>query len=384
MNKLGKKVSAAWVAVILVLVVLIVLLAVLPGNKNTGKTIDNKEPIRLGLMGPLTGEAASWGQNALAATTLAVKEINEAGGINGRMIEIYAEDDKCTADSVNAITKLINIDQVDVIVGPVCSSSAGPAMPIVQQNEIPVIMWTVSAPKITEIGDNIFRIYPTDTFQGKVGAELIYNELGKKKVAVIYVKNEWGEGLQEYFDQTFTSLGGEIVYKTSVLQKETDFKTEISKIKESGAEAIYAALYPNTGISFSKQMNEMGVSLPVVGGDALSGEEVVTSGYTEGLIVTVPKVDTPEELKTKLKELPGFESLQVSFVAPLAYDAANMMALAIGRSEDKGTEIKEEIAKMSYKGISNPIIEFDEVGDLKTVIFDILIVKDNEAVLYEA
>jgi branched-chain amino acid transport system substrate-binding protein len=323
------------------------------------------------------------GEKCLSWNYLATKEINERGGINGRKVEIVAEDDKCSAEGVNAINKLINIDKVVGILGPLCSSSGGPSLPIAQNSGVPVVIIAASAPRLTKIGDYIFRIYPSDAFQGQVGADFIFNKLGKKKVAIVYVKNDWGEGIKEVFKSKFKELGGEIVYEGGVLQDQKDFRTEITKVKSSGAEVLYFPVYPANAVSAFKQIKEMNLGIPVVGGDTFDGEEVVKSEYADGVIYTVPKINTPEDFKSKIKSLSGFENLQVSIAAPLGYDAAKVMFLAIEKAGVDRQAIKEALKTTSYRGVSNPLIEFDENGDLKNPAFDVKIIKDKQSVPYE-
>jgi branched-chain amino acid transport system substrate-binding protein len=366
------------------LIVVIVILAILAVTVWKPKPVEKEEEvIKIGVLAPLTGEAASWGQNALAGITLATKEVNDKGGINGRKIEIVAEDDKCSAEGVNAINKLINIDKVVGILGPICSASGGPALPIAQNNGVPVVIISASAPHLTKIGDYIFRVYPSDAFQGKVAAEFMFNKLGKKKVAIVYVKNDWGEGIKEVFKTRFKELGGEIVYEGGVLQDQKDFRTEITKVKASGAEALYFPVYPANGISAFKQMKEMDLKIPVVGGDTFSANEVIESEYADGIIYTEGKINMPEDFEQKIKSLPGFENLQINIVAPLGYDATKVMLLAIEKAGVDKQAIKEALKTTSYQGISNPLIEFDENGDLKSPAFDVKIIKDKHSVPYE-
>ena len=180
-----KKIIIGIVAVVLIVV------GISYFSKNSSQPT-SKEPIKIGLVAPMTGEAASYGEAAFGGATLAVKEINDAGGIKGRKIELVVEDDRCSSAGANAISKLVSIDNVTAFIGPVCSASAGPGLPIAQNDKTPVIIIGASAPALTKIGDYIFRNYPSDTFQGKFAAEFVYNTLGKKKTAVIFVKNDWG------------------------------------------------------------------------------------------------------------------------------------------------------------------------------------------------
>src|SRR3989338_4056541 len=368
------------VKIFLALFILIVLIGACSSQNNGNSNSQSSEPIKLGLLLPLTGEAASWGQNALAGATLAANEINSQGGIGGRKIELVAEDDKCSADSVSAIQKLINVDQVTGVIGPICSASGGTALPIAESNGVPVVIVAASAPKLTE-GEYIFRVYPSDSFQGKEAANFIYNTLGKKKIAIVYVKNDWGEGIKNVFAPTFRQLGGEVIYEDGVLQTDKDFKTLITKVKESGAEALYLPVYPAGGVSALKQIKEMNLNIPVIGGDAFDGEEFFKSDYAEDTIYLVARVNSPEDFKAKIKNVKGFENLEVAIAAPLAYDALRVMTEAIkntGSTNKAG--IKEALKQTSINGVSTSKIEFDSVGDLKQVAYDVKVVRSKKSV----
>lgn len=338
--------------------------------------------IKLGWIGPLTGEAASFGQNALAGATLAVNEINAQGGINGRQIKLITEDDKCSASGVEAMQKLVNVNNVDVIAGPVCSASAGPALPVAAQAGTPVMMFTASAPGLTALGDRIFRVYPSDSFQGVEAAKFVYNTLGAHKVAVVYVQNDWGVGIQKVFDDSFKALGGEIVYESGVAQNAADFRTEVTKIKDSGAQAVFAPLHPAEGVNFVKQSTETGLKIPLMGGDAWSGDEFVKSGSVEGSLFMVSKVETPDLFKQKVHTVKGYESLDVSFVASLGYDSVKVMAAAMQKVGTDKAKIAQELYGITYHGVSSPTIEFDSQGDLKQAVFEVKRVTNKEAVNY--
>lgn len=371
------------ILVAVLLVSLLVFAGCTSGNSTTTapqNTQTDNSPIKLGLLLPLTGEAASFGESGLAGATLAVKEINENGGIRGRELQLVAEDDKCSAEGVNAIQKLINVDKVVAIVGPVCSGSGGPALPIAQQNGIPVVITSASAPHLTKIGDYIFRDYPSDSFQGKAAADFLYNNLGKKKVAVVYVQNDWGQGIKEVFISRFMELGGEIVYQTGAATTEKDFKTIITKVKESGADVLYIPLYPASGVAMVKQVKEMNLNIPIFGGDSFSGEEFIASGVTDDVMYMVGKVENPENFKVKLKTLQGYENLDANFIAPLTYDGVKIMAEAMRKAGTDKAAIKEALKTTSYQGVSSELIEFDENGDLKKVNFEVKVVKNSKEV----
>ncbi len=351
------------------------------GFLNKSNEPKSNEPIKIGILAPLTGEAASWGENFLAGAELAKKEINDKGGIDGRLINLVIEDSHCkSAVGVSAIDKLINLDKVDVIAGPVCSSVGGAVLPIIQSNAIPSII-IASAPNLTSIGDYIFRDYPSDAFQGKLGAEFIYNKLSKRKAAVVYVKNDWGQGLRDEFTKRFKELGGKVVYDEGINQDSNDLRTQISKIKVSGADVLYIPIYPANAISGLKQIKELSLGIPVVGSDSLRGEEVLSSPGAEGVMFTTSKFNNPEEFIQKIHKLPGKENLAVGTIAPIGYDIVNIFAKVIKSSGVNANKIKNSLDKLHYiSGISSLLIEFDKIGDLKNPQSEIMIVKSGKAV----
>ena len=274
--------STKWVIGVLV-VVAIIAVAYGAYNKKGGAPVE-AAPIKIGLSSPMTGEAASYGEGFSAGAELAVREINEAGGINGSLIELIIEDDQCSAKGVNAVSKLVTVDAVTAIVGPMCSAAAGPGLPIAQNAGVPVIV-VGSAPHLTKVGDYIFRDYPSDAFQGKFAAEFLYNDLGKRKAAIIYTKNDWGMGIQEVFAKRFVELGGEVVYNEGVVQDSTDLRTQLTKAKEAGPDVLYFPVYPQNGAAGFKQAKELGLEATIVGGDSFEGEETWQIPEAEGIFV---------------------------------------------------------------------------------------------------
>ncbi len=336
-------------------------------------------PIRIGASLPLTGEAASLGEQMKAGLDVALKEINDAGGLGGRLVEIVYEDDKCSNAGASTFNKLISIDNVVAIIGPLCSAAAGPAVPIAEQSNVPTLLWA-SAPALTA-GEYIFRTYPSDSFQGKFSAEYIFNVLGKKKVAVLYVKNDWGQGLTDVFVERFGELGGAVSLSEGMDQNSTDVRTTLLKIKATAPEALFAPLYPAGGTAAVKQMKQLGLSIPVIGGDAYGAEEFVSTPEAAGTLFTEGKF--PEQsaaFKEKIKSITGFES---GVFTPLAYDTLKVLARVIERVGTNSQDIKEGLTQVSFTGgLSSPLIEFDQRGDLKQAEFTVKIVEGGKGIPY--
>ncbi len=362
----------------IIIIVLIIwgISALVPNNETGGPATTSGEPIKIGFVGPLTGEAASLGEGGKAGLETALKEINDAGGVGGRKIEVVFEDDRCSKDGVSAFNKLISANDVTAIIGPICSASGGPGLPIAQKAGVPVIFWA-SAPSLTKIGDYVFRLYPSDAFQGKFAAEYVKNKLGKSRVAVLYVKNDWGQGLRDAFVNRFTELGGTTVYDDGAAQDTKDLKSSVSKIKAAKPDAIYFPAYPSLAIIGFKQMKDLGINVPILGGDAFEAEEVFKSEVAEGVMFTVGIIRNSDEFKAKIKDATGVES---NFAAPPAYDALYVLAKIM---RDVGTDrvaIKDALSKLDYRdGVSLPVIKMGPDRELTEAEFEVKVVKDGKA-----
>jgi len=381
-----EKQSKTWLWVIIVIMIagVIYLLATLDNptltTNSNGGTVDIN-PIKIGASFPMTGEAASYGEVASAAARLAVKEINDAGGINGRKIELVIEDDACTSKAANAITKLAEIDKVVAMIGPLCSAAADAGLPVAQKNNLPTVITNLSAPNLTKIGDHIFRIYFSDAFQGKFAAEYIFNTLKKSKVAVLYVKNDWGEGINEVFTARFKELGGQVVFDEGTAQDIKDFRTLVTKLKANKPEIVYLALYPASGAAAIKQLKELAVNTPIIGGDTFDKEEIWRVKEAEGVLYTVVKTYDSPIFREKLNSFAGKEVYQ-SF-ATFVYDAIKILAQVIDKVGTDHKAIVDELVKAVYKGAeSMPMIEFDADREVKNNDFKVMVIKDGKGELY--
>src|SRR3989344_7061766 len=217
-------------------------------------------PIALGFIEPLTGDAASIGTINRAAVELAVAEVNAAGGVNGRPIEVIYEDGQCNAKAAtNAASKLINVNKVRVIIGGLCSTETAAFGPGAMQAKVIVFSPGSSAPTLSQLGKYFFRNYPSDAFQGKFAAEYAYNTLGARKIAVIYHISDWGTGIKEIFEARFKELGGQIVAENGEPQIARDYRTDLSKTKAANPDYIYSPTYPEGGTALLKQAKELGI-----------------------------------------------------------------------------------------------------------------------------
>ncbi|MFA6269497.1 MAG: ABC transporter substrate-binding protein, partial [archaeon] len=190
---MNKKILTGGVIALIVLAIIAIGFNVTQINGNF--TAGAKETIKIGYLGPLTGDMASIGEGQLKAVLLAVDEINSKGGINGAKIELIAEDGTCDGKAaITAMTKLVEVDNVKYVVGGQCSSETIAAAPLAEKNKVLLLSPLSSNPNITTMGDYIFRNYPSDSYQGKIAAEYVANTMHLKKAAILSCLSDYCVG----------------------------------------------------------------------------------------------------------------------------------------------------------------------------------------------
>ena len=328
------------------------------------------EPIKIGVLYPLTLEAAAWGDPAKRGAELAIKEINDAGGVAGRQLQAIYEDSQCNPTiGVNAANKLINLDQIKFIVGDICSPVVMPMAPIAEKNKV-IVIAQGSSPNITQAGDYIFRNWPSDEYQGEVMARFTLNDLSFRRLAVLVETQEYTLGLANAFIENFEKLGGKIVIKEAFNTRDRDFRTQLLKIKSANVDAIYIS----TTIAYGKiarQMKELNTTLPILGGDAVGTKEVLedAGGSLEGAYYSFPFFDEKSEViqnfQRKHAALFGAESPLVN-VSAHGYDAVKLLAKALNQCDPKFTTdcMKNELYQIkNFPGVSGETT-FDQNGDV--------------------
>ncbi len=371
-----KKIIIGIVAVVLIIV------GISYFSKNSSQPTF-KETIKIGVILPLTGDLSSFGEGSKIATELAVKEINNSGGVNNRKIETIFEDSKCSnISAVSAVQKLINLDKVSAIIGEICSSATLAVAPIVEKNKTPLVSPCSSAPDITNAGDYIFRTYPSDFFEGKVVAEYTKNKLGYSKVAILYVNNDWGNGLKKVFKENLTKLNGNIAIEESYQQGNKDLRTQLTKIKSINPESIYFIGYIDEAVVVLKQIKEMKINVPIFGNSSWSESKLISEAgnASEGVYWIELKSSTPPVFLEKEMELKrGNKEIPVCSIQ--YYDAVKLLAKSInGLTDISGNNIKDKLYQTTLSGLSGEI-SFDKNGDLVNAEYSVKIIKNGKAEL---
>lgn len=347
-----------------------------------------KIEIKIGAVLPLTGDIAEYGRRCKAGMDIATEEINKSGGINGKAVSIMYEDSRgIPKEGVSAIQKLISINRVKIVIGAVASSVTLAMEPIATKNKVILFSPASSSPKLTGISKYFFRNWPSDVFEATVLAEFVYSKLGLKKVAMLYVNNDYGLGLKTEFSRRFKGLGGEITIEDTYAQGAMDFKTQLAKIKVSKPEAIYLAGYHREMAFATKQIRELGITTQILGDGDYGVPELlkITGKSSEGAIFSIPEYDPhrgSESVKTFANKFyKKYRDYPTNFEAN-GYDAVRIITDAVkiyGMDTDK---IADYIASLKhYQGASGDISYGENRDVIKPV--SIKIVKNNQFELYE-
>jgi branched-chain amino acid transport system substrate-binding protein len=260
--------------------------------------------------------------------------INQAGGVLGRQLELVSYDDAAAPDQASGIArKLIEQDLVVAGISGSYSGATRAAAPIFQEAGIPMISAYAIHPEITVIGDKIFRVGTLADVQGRVGAELIGNVLGVKRVAILTVDNDFGVSLTEGFKAYAEVLGLEIVLEEKYPLGETEFRPIIGKIKEANPEAIYATGYYNEAANLVNQAKEEGLTTQIIGQEGYDSPKFVelAGPASEGVIITTDLNRDSERPMTKLflEQYKAKYGMDADMVGASAFDSVQVLAYAI-------------------------------------------------------
>ena len=351
------------------------------GSKESGDTI------KVGANFELTGNVANYGNATIEGLQLAIDEANEAGGINGKKIELVSVDDKSeAAESINAATKLISDDDVKVIVGPATTGLVLAETQTATDAKVPIIAPCATSPEATvengKVKPYVFRSCFIDPQQGEVMATFAAKEL-KAKTAVIYVDNssDYSKNLGKVFKEKFEAAGGKVVMEEAFLQKDQDFKATLTKLKTANADVMFVPAYYEEVGKIVKQAREMGINSAILGTDGWDDTKVVDIAGADALNNTFFSTHYSE----KDAEVQGFiEAYKKKFnrapnvFAALGYDAGKMLVDALKRAGSGDTEkIREALEATKDLKVGTGTISMDKNHNpIKTAV--ILEMKNGE------
>jgi branched-chain amino acid transport system substrate-binding protein len=362
-SRVGYRQIAMW-AVGIAALGLVVVLAFYVGQRQSS------DKIRIGAILPLTGDSASWGEQGRWGVELAVKECNEAGGIDGKQVEVVFEDSQAIPRvALTAFGKLSQVDKVQAIVGDIVSATTLAMAPLAEERGVVLIAPTASAPALTKAGKYIFRVWPSDHLEGKAAADWAHAQ-GHQRAAVLHIANDYGAGLAEAFRVNFESGGGKVVFTQSYPQDQTDFRTNLTRVKAESPNLVYLIGYYKDVALALKQAKEMGIDTVFLGPTAVESPDLlkIAGDAAEGLvyptIVDFDPADPSERQRQFINKFKAAYGKEPDWASSHAYDATLVILETMKSGARTGEEIRAAIdARRMFEGVTGTI-RFDENGDV--------------------
>lgn len=355
-----------------------------PGDEAPARQGSDTEEILFGEVSSLTGQEATFGNHTRNGIAMAVKEINEAGGIGGKKIRVITYDNQGKpTEAAAAATRLIVQDKVHVLLGEVASARSLAMAPIAQANRVPMITHASTNPRVTEGKPFVFRICFIDPFQGKVMARFAREHLTLDRVAVLRdVRNDYSVGLADFFTREFRSSGGTITSDVSYSSGDIDFKAQLTALRGAKPQALFVPGYYTDVALIARQARELGIDVPLLGGDGwdspalleIGGEALQGSFFSNHYSREDPSPVIQKFVSNYEKlygEPPGG-------MAALGYDAARIAAEAVRQAGSvDGDAIREALAGIKdFGGVTGTITIDRDRNAVKPAV--ILEVKGND------
>lgn len=341
------------------------------------------DTIKVGANLEMTGGSASYGISSKNAIELAFKEINEKGGINGKQLELVVADNKSeAAEATNAMQKLVSQDNVVAVIGPNLSSSVIAASAINNSAKVLDIAPMATNPYVTvdqasgKTKDFNYRTCFIDPFQGTVMAKFATAELGVGNAAILIDNSsDYAKGLAQFFKENFVKEGGAVTAEESYLQKDTDFKATLTKIKVTNPDFLYVpGYYQEVGL-IVKQARELGMNMPIAGGDGwdsakmpeIAGAAALNNTYFSSLYSPEDSSDINKNFVAAYEKAYGQKP---DVFAALSYDSALLVAEAIKNAgSTEPAKISEAMAKINgFSGVSGSVTFDDKHNPVKSAV----------------
>lgn len=335
----------------------------------------DEDVIRIGVNLELSGAYVDYGTQELNGVKLAVKQINDAGGIDGKMIELVTYDNKSeAATAVELQTKLATEDKVSVIVGPAVSSNAKAVVPVSEDYSVPVVFASATAEGVVNDGaaayEYAFRICFGDSFQGVTIANFASESLSATKAAVLKATNDYGTGLSDNFIKQFEANGGVIVKEESFTIGESDFSSVLTNIKNAGDfDVLYVPGYYAEAGKIIAQARSLGIDVPILGGDGFEAPELLGIAGASALndiyyTSHYSSLASDTALQDFMDAYEAEYNASPSAFNALGYDAAQLALDAVERAGDTDASVVKDTLKATkgFVGVTGTI-DFDALHE---------------------
>lgn len=359
-------------------------------NGTGGGGTTGGDRVKVGVFMSLTGETAQFGISSTNGIKMAADEVNAAGGIGGRQVELVVQDDRSDAtEAANIVTKFVSQDGVHAILGEVASSRSIAAAPIAQNARIPMLTPSSTNPEVTRKGDYIFRSCFIDPVQGAAIAQFAAKSLGKRRGALMVARNQdYSTGLEKVISEVFTRLGGQIVVTQSYQSGDQDFNAQLTSIKGSDPEIIFIPGYYGDVALIAKQARDKGITVPLIGGDGwdaaqlytIGGQAIVGSYFTNHY----SPFDTEQKVQKFVTDYQARYGAVPDALAATAYDAAHILFDAIKRAGSlDGKAIRDALAATKdFPGVTGTV-NFNDNRDAVKPIMMIRVEEGGKYVIQE-
>jgi branched-chain amino acid transport system substrate-binding protein len=343
-----------------------------------GGTTTTSNEIVLGHFASMTGSEATFGISTDNGIKLALEEINAAGGVHGKTVRLITYDDKGDArEAGSAVTRLVTKDRVTAVLGEVASGLSLAGAPVCQENGVPMITPSSTNPKVTKVGDMIFRVCFIDPFQGKVCAKFAREHEGLKasKAAILSDQGApYSVGLQEEFEKAFVAMGGTIVSRQTYQAGDQDYSAQLTAIRGAEPEVLYIPGYYTDVGNIALQARKLGLTIPLLGSDGwdssklgeIAGDAINGCFYSNHYSHEDPAPEVQDfiaKYKAKHQETPDG-------LAALGYDAARIVCAAMTRAKSQsGADIAAELATtQDFQGVTGKISIDAERNAVKSAV----------------
>jgi branched-chain amino acid transport system substrate-binding protein len=349
------------------------------------------DPIKIGHYGSLTGKDAAFGVATGKGVRLAIEEINAKGGVLGRQLEYLVEDVQSKqGESATGVKKLISRDKVVVVVGANASINSLEAAPICQQYKVPMMAISSTNPRVTEVGDYIFRICFIDPFQGAVLAKFARASLKAERVALMTANNSpYSVGLSDVLKKDFAARGGTIVAEQKYMEGEKDFRAQLTAIRAAKPDVIAATGFYTEAALICKQARDLGLNVPVIGGDGWEAPQLVELGgkAVEGCYYSTyfsADNDAPEVRSFVQRYKARWNNEVPEGVSALGYDAMYLIADAMKNAgTTDGPKLRNAIAATrNFPGVTGKTTIDEKRNSAKAAVM--LVVKNGQTEFFEA
>lgn len=347
----------------LVALVILSLVIVLAGGCAQGKP----KSYKIGIFSPTTGFAAADGTSALHGAELAVKYINDHGGINGVPLELVHYDDAAKPDqAVNVAHKLIEQDKVVAAVSGSYSGATRAAAPVFQDAGIPMISAYAIHPDITKTGDKIWRVGTLAVVEGKVGGALAVDKLGAKRIAILTIDNDFGTSLAKAFKEYVTGKGAEIVFEEKYPLGEKEFRPILNRIKEANPDVVYASGYYNEAANIVRQAKEVGLTAKIIGQEGYDSPKFLelAGDAAEGVIITTDlnRDSTREITKWFIETYKKTYNIDADMVGASTFDAVMVLGYAMKKGGTKPEQIVKALGELKNfeDAATGPFLRFTD------------------------